>query len=199
VERKRNLPEGNQRRRFHGTNRACDLGDNGSTTLCNFKLSQCSLCSIVRTSYKLSKAGANKPWLFRSTGRQVSCSFLRHSLSFEFVGLGTVSIRLLHPPSAADLYLCRFISLTHSLTSDQMIIRRTWVLIRLTRPCSLTRRVYPLSPSTLSKSYIPPRKVVVGKGIKLRNDQPNLTEPPAGYDSVRSSQCLVTVFAFAYI
>jgi hypothetical protein len=27
-------------------------------------------------------------------------------------------------------------------------------------------------------------KVVVGKGIKLRNDQPNLTEPPAGYDSV---------------
>jgi hypothetical protein len=40
-------------------------------------------------------------------------SKLQLPVIFEFVGFCTASTRLLHPPSAADLYLCRLISLTH--------------------------------------------------------------------------------------
>jgi hypothetical protein len=39
----------------------------------------------------------------------------------------------------------------------------------------------------------PARKVVAGKGEKLRNDDPDRTAPSAGYDSVCSGQRLVTV------
>ncbi|KZT28139.1 hypothetical protein NEOLEDRAFT_1059572, partial [Neolentinus lepideus HHB14362 ss-1] len=57
---------GNQRRRFHGTKRACSLGDGGSTALCSFK--ECSLCGIIKTSFKVSVAGLSNPW-HRKPGR----------------------------------------------------------------------------------------------------------------------------------
>ncbi|EPQ53568.1 ADP-ribosylation [Gloeophyllum trabeum ATCC 11539] len=60
------LPEGNERRRFHGTKRACNLGDKGSTMLCS--LPECSLCGIIKTSFKLSLAGTAHPWR-RKAGR----------------------------------------------------------------------------------------------------------------------------------
>lgn len=47
---------GNEKFLFHGTNRACMLGESPSTVLlCCHK--QCSLCSILRTSLAVSKCG----------------------------------------------------------------------------------------------------------------------------------------------
>ncbi|EPS93929.1 hypothetical protein FOMPIDRAFT_1055537 [Fomitopsis schrenkii] len=56
VERKSNVPHGNSRRRWHGTVRVCTVGDSqGQAALCNNAL--CSLCTIIRTSYRVAKAG----------------------------------------------------------------------------------------------------------------------------------------------
>lgn len=52
---------GNEKFLFHGTNRACMLGESPSTVLlCCHK--RCSLCSILRTSLAVSKCG--KPFFF---------------------------------------------------------------------------------------------------------------------------------------
>ena len=41
---------------FHGTNRACDLGDTkGRDVLCSDK--ECSLCAIIRDSFDIDKTG----------------------------------------------------------------------------------------------------------------------------------------------
>jgi hypothetical protein len=49
VEQERGLAGGNTRRRFHGTIRACCLGDDDrNRDLCN--VSTCSLCRIIRVS-----------------------------------------------------------------------------------------------------------------------------------------------------
>ena len=45
----RGLTAGNERRRWHGTNRNCNIGDNGQTSFCYSP--QCSLCCILRTSF----------------------------------------------------------------------------------------------------------------------------------------------------
>ncbi|KDQ52778.1 hypothetical protein JAAARDRAFT_476269 [Jaapia argillacea MUCL 33604] len=50
------LSVGNEHRRWHGTSRACNLGDTGHTTLCN---GVCALCSIIRTSYDIALVGGN--------------------------------------------------------------------------------------------------------------------------------------------
>ena len=78
VSQSTGLSEGNQRRRFHGTNRMCTVGDGGSTTLCSSP--QCSLCCIVKTSFKLNKAGGNKTWMGKKGGRWASHSPLEQSL-----------------------------------------------------------------------------------------------------------------------
>jgi len=51
---------GNENRRWHGTNRECNLGDNGDTTFCNSQ--SCSLCSILRNSYDLNRFGQKTGW-----------------------------------------------------------------------------------------------------------------------------------------
>ncbi|KAF9648775.1 ADP-ribosylation [Thelephora ganbajun] len=47
-----NKPRGNERRRWHGTTRMCNIGDKGVTKLCSNP--SCSLCCIMRTSFDLS-------------------------------------------------------------------------------------------------------------------------------------------------
>lgn len=50
VERNRNLAGGNSKRRWHGTVRACKLGDDGSQqTLCTNQ--RCSLCRIIEVRF----------------------------------------------------------------------------------------------------------------------------------------------------
>ncbi|KZT28143.1 ADP-ribosylation [Neolentinus lepideus HHB14362 ss-1] len=67
IAQKRELPGGNECRRFHGTNRACCLGENGQTTLCDSE--NCSLCGILKYGFKLDLAGRNKPWGKHHGGR----------------------------------------------------------------------------------------------------------------------------------
>lgn len=57
VENQRGLPMGNQCRRWHGSQRDCDIGDQGKADLCNS--GKCSICGIIRTSYQVSKAQRN--------------------------------------------------------------------------------------------------------------------------------------------
>ncbi|KIM79934.1 hypothetical protein PILCRDRAFT_73657 [Piloderma croceum F 1598] len=44
----------NEHFRYHGTTRSCQVGDNGHTMLCHSSL--CSVCSIIKTSFKVSLA-----------------------------------------------------------------------------------------------------------------------------------------------
>jgi hypothetical protein len=61
------LPEGNERRRFHGTRRDCYVVDRGNTAIC--ASSRCSLCSILKYGFDLDRAGEAK-------------GFLRHDMLF---------------------------------------------------------------------------------------------------------------------
>jgi len=62
------LERGNERLRFHGTKRACGLGDRGgSPILCN--QSRCSLCSIIMESFKLDRCGTNSRLADTAAGR----------------------------------------------------------------------------------------------------------------------------------
>ncbi|KAH8827663.1 hypothetical protein DL96DRAFT_1599850 [Flagelloscypha sp. PMI_526] len=50
---------GNERRRFHGTTRACQVGEHDAATrLCRSSL--CSLCGILRSSFNIDLFGANR-------------------------------------------------------------------------------------------------------------------------------------------
>ncbi|KAJ7614089.1 hypothetical protein FB45DRAFT_802621 [Roridomyces roridus] len=51
---------GNENRRWHGTKRACNLGDQGQTQLCSWPT--CSLCSIIRCSFDIGLFGAKTGW-----------------------------------------------------------------------------------------------------------------------------------------
>ncbi|KAH9932390.1 ADP-ribosylation [Fomitopsis serialis] len=54
VERTREIPGGNSKRRWHGTIRACKIGDSESQpAVCNNSV--CSLCGIIKTSFRLAK------------------------------------------------------------------------------------------------------------------------------------------------
>ena len=55
-----NRPPGNENRRWHGTRRKCTLGDIGCTTFCSDP--QCSLCSIIKTSFDLAHFGKKTNW-----------------------------------------------------------------------------------------------------------------------------------------
>jgi len=54
------LTPGNQRRRWHGTNRNCNIGDNGLTSFCYSP--QCSLCCIIRTSFDIRHSKKKTGW-----------------------------------------------------------------------------------------------------------------------------------------
>ncbi|KAI0266411.1 hypothetical protein BC834DRAFT_874457 [Gloeopeniophorella convolvens] len=56
VERRTGIQGANTRRRFHGTIRACRLGDTPQdSALCN--LSSCNMCNIIQSSFQLARAG----------------------------------------------------------------------------------------------------------------------------------------------
>ncbi|KAL4075066.1 hypothetical protein V8B97DRAFT_1949297 [Scleroderma yunnanense] len=65
---------GNERLLFHGTNRACLLGETGNNVLlCSLR--DCSLCSILRTSFDVTKCGSKNA--FKRFGHGIyttSCS-----------------------------------------------------------------------------------------------------------------------------
>lgn len=54
------LSAGNERRRWHGTNRDCNIGDAGNVSFCSS--ATCSLCCILKTSYKLQAFGKKTGW-----------------------------------------------------------------------------------------------------------------------------------------
>lgn len=54
------LSPGNQRLLWHGTNRNCNIGDGGRTSLCYS--SECSLCCIIRTSFDVTHSKKKTGW-----------------------------------------------------------------------------------------------------------------------------------------
>jgi len=113
--------KGNENRRWHGTRRACYLGDKGRTQLCSSP--QCSLCSIIRNSFNISLCKKSTGWARFGQGIYTSST-----------------------SSKSDGY---------SSNGCQSSLKG--VLLN---------------------------KVIVGKGCKLLKDNPSLTAPPQGYDSV---------------
>jgi len=56
IERKTNYTGGNSKRRWHGTIRACTIGDSEHQKELCYN-ANCSLCGIIRTSFHIAKAG----------------------------------------------------------------------------------------------------------------------------------------------
>ena len=74
----RGMTFGNQLRRWHGTDRGCDIGDGGKTAFCDS--AQCSLCCILQSSFDVSLAKKKTGW-----GR-FGCGIYTSSASSKFVG-----------------------------------------------------------------------------------------------------------------
>jgi len=74
---------GNECFRFHGTDRRCRLGDDGHTTLCTSSF--CSVCSIIRTSFKVSLAnpgGAFGQGIYTSSASNKSATYTENGIIF---------------------------------------------------------------------------------------------------------------------
>ena len=54
------MSAGNERRRWHGTHRDCKIGDDGHVDFCS--ATTCSLCCILKSSYKLQAFGKKTGW-----------------------------------------------------------------------------------------------------------------------------------------
>jgi hypothetical protein len=71
---------GNECFRYHGTRRSCQLGNDGQTTLCTS--SSCAVCSILKTSFKVSLAtpgGWFGQGVYSSSASSMSAAFSRGS------------------------------------------------------------------------------------------------------------------------
>jgi hypothetical protein len=74
---------GNECFRYHGTGRSCQLGENGHTTLCSS--SSCAVCSILRTSFKVSLAnpgGAFGAGVYTSSASNKSANYSSNGVMF---------------------------------------------------------------------------------------------------------------------
>ncbi|KAF9473762.1 hypothetical protein BDN70DRAFT_915550 [Pholiota conissans] len=68
---------GNEVFRYHGTTRSCILGSGNQTQLCTN--STCSLCSILKTSFKTSRAspkGSFGPGIYSSAASNKACGYV---------------------------------------------------------------------------------------------------------------------------
>ncbi|KIM29445.1 hypothetical protein M408DRAFT_328714 [Serendipita vermifera MAFF 305830] len=133
IEAKRNcsqtgLDAGNQQRRWHGTKRACKIGDPGNTTLCTS--SSCALCSIIRSSFSMTyaSAGCFGRGLYTSSTSSKSDSYSSNMTSSPLkamllnkvvVGRGynlnSMNSNLTAPPSGYD-------SVLGQLGNDELIV-----------------------------------------------------------------------------
>ena len=97
------LPPGNQRLRWHGTNRSCNVGDNGRTSLCHSP--HCSLCRIIKTSFKVAHSKKKTGWGRFGRGIYVS------SASSKFVVYrSAIIITLIHVISRSNDYSKNLVS-----------------------------------------------------------------------------------------
>jgi hypothetical protein len=136
------LSPGNQRLRWHGTNRNCNVGDSGRTSLC--RSPHCSLCRIIKTSFDVAHSKKNT-----GCGR-FGQGIYTSSTSSKLVGYRSLVI----------IALIRIISRSNDYSKN--LVSSPWKAILL--------------------AY-----VVVGNAKKFTTNQPALTGPPAGFDSVQST------------
>jgi hypothetical protein len=149
---------------FHGTDRTCDLGDrNNAVNLCY--RSDCSLCSILRSSFNISLAGTP---VFVAFGLPITLFIARtgNKHSFKRFGNGiytsSASSSELNAVSDSilDLHFSSSLSEADSYSDTNVPFRRYHAMILA--------------------------EVVVGSTKELYKDNRHLTAPPWGYDSVSS-------------
>ncbi|KAL4249305.1 hypothetical protein ABKN59_007006 [Abortiporus biennis] len=92
---------------FHGTNRACLLGENTKNTmLC--KLSGCSLCTIIRQSFDVSKCGNKHQFSRFGTGIYTSsCSSKADDYTRNLNGHAKLRVLLLNRVALGKTYKLR--------------------------------------------------------------------------------------------
>ena len=134
------LSPGNQRSRWHGTTRSCNVGDNGRTSLCYSP--QCSLCCIIRTSFDITHSKKKTGW--GRFGNGIYTSF--------------TSSKLVRCTPIAVVILILFVSRSNDYSEN--LVPSPWKAVLLAN-------------------------VVVGNAKRFTTNQPALTRPPAGFDSVR--------------
>lgn len=97
------LPPGNQRLRWHGTNRNCNIGDNGRTSPCCSP--HCSLCRIIKTSFNVAHSKKKTGWGRFGQGIYTS------STSSKLVGCKSLLIiTLIHAISRSNDYSKNLVS-----------------------------------------------------------------------------------------
>lgn len=140
---------GNERRRWHGTNRECRIGEKGIANFCSSQ--QCSLCCILKTSYKLQCFGKKTGWgrfgsgIYTSSTSSKSNDYSRNATSSPWkamilnnvvVGKGykitNDNSSLTGPPPGYDSVLGETgVSLNHDelIVYDESAIRPSWLIV----------------------------------------------------------------------
>lgn len=159
--RSRSMNPANEQLLFHGTNRYCQLADDGSKVrLCS--LSACHLCCIIRNSFDICQCGecccCNLICWYSS-----NVYSLQQVQNINFVALGRGYI--LHP--ALQVKFDPFCALVRFLNPHTEADDYT-----LNGDSSCKYRVLLVS------------RVVVGNPHKRRQNATNMIEPPCGYHSV---------------
>ncbi|KAF7378243.1 PARP catalytic domain-containing protein [Mycena sanguinolenta] len=127
---------GNENRRWHGTQRECNLGDRGNTQFC--ASTKCSLCRIIKSSFDISLCGTNTGWGRFGTGIYTSSTSSKSddyshndcSSSFKAILLNKVIVgkgyKLTHdrpsltgPPAGYDSVLAET---GGSLNHDELVV-----------------------------------------------------------------------------
>ncbi|KAG9005570.1 hypothetical protein FRB94_001429 [Tulasnella sp. JGI-2019a] len=73
TSRRAAMPAGNECRRWHGTRRVCNIGDDAKNLkLCEVK--NCTLCSIIRKSFQITLTGAPPGWSSNQFGQCIYTS-----------------------------------------------------------------------------------------------------------------------------
>jgi len=134
------LGPGNQRRRWHGTNRNCNIGENGRTSFCYSP--QCSLCCVIKASFDIAYSKKKTGWGRFGNGIYTSST---SSKLVEYAPFVTTSV----------------------------------LILAVSRSNDYSKNLVPSPWKALILAY-----VVVGNPKTFTTDQPTLTQPPAGFDSV---------------
>ncbi|KAJ7279360.1 hypothetical protein C8J57DRAFT_132995 [Mycena rebaudengoi] len=125
---------GNENRRWHGTSRDCNLGDNGHTQFC--ASTKCSLCCIIKSSFDISLGGTGMfgKGIYTSSTSSKSDDYSRNQCSSSFkaillnkviVGKGCkltqYNVSLIAPPAGYDSILGEN-SKGGSLNYDELVV-----------------------------------------------------------------------------
>jgi hypothetical protein len=167
----------NEQLLFHGTTRACLLGEDAkSLYLCN--LSDCLLCNIIRNSFDVEKCGKSNAQcayaLVPPAKQKLILRLLGLKHNFTRFGKGIYS-------SACSSSMHNFTNRSHQHSDVH---------------CAIEAQDYSKSVSRNAMLRVMlVNRVIVGKPYRRHQNAPDWTEPPPGFDSVRTHLLILDFYS----